>query len=142
VLTRLTGVADTLRFVCIANALFATGCLFLVNVILSPAAECKMRISLILLLGSCFGFMRYATTGETYIYSPCSFYWQAVAARSEKSLFSELPYWLLSPACFIKSVFSGGWAYWVSFWQLTVRGDSGIFSFMGSFPASFRLLTC
>ncbi|MDR1437328.1 MAG: hypothetical protein LBI65_04335 [Candidatus Symbiothrix sp.] len=63
----LLGSGNTLRLICAGNALFAAGCLFLVNAILSSAVERKMRAAVILLLGSCFGFMRYATTGETYI---------------------------------------------------------------------------
>jgi hypothetical protein len=67
VLVKLLGIVNILRFIYVSNALFAAGCLLFVNAILSSTVERKIRISLILLLGSCFGFMRYATTGETYI---------------------------------------------------------------------------
>jgi hypothetical protein len=66
-LTKVFAITETLWFICLMNALFAVACLLLMNVILAPFLEKRMRLWMLIFLGSCFGFMRYATTGETYI---------------------------------------------------------------------------
>ena len=83
-LQRVFGVSDTLAFICLMNGLFAVGCLLFSNAILFKFVDGKTRAYLLIFLGSCFGFMRYATTGEAYIvplfFSLCAS-WAALERR-------------------------------------------------------------
>ena len=58
---------NTLSFLCLLNALGAIGCLCVFRKILLFKLESEKVVPLLLLVGSCWGFMRYATDVETYI---------------------------------------------------------------------------
>lgn len=67
VCSQLFHIHDTLSFLCLLNALGAIGCLCVFRKILLFKLESEKVVPLLLLVGSCWGFMRYATDVETYI---------------------------------------------------------------------------
>ena len=67
ILTLTFGISDTISFMCCMNALFAVGCLFLMRSMLLSFTDSKITGILIIFLGSCFGFIRFATDAEAYI---------------------------------------------------------------------------
>lgn len=66
-LTRLFQFQDTLSMLCFVNAFFAIGCLFLLRHLLFPILERRSTAWVLIAVGCSWGFMRYATEGETYI---------------------------------------------------------------------------
>ena len=65
--TQLFNINVTLKFLCFSNSIFAVGCLLCFRKILLKQLS-QLDISYyILLVSSCWGFMRYATDSETYI---------------------------------------------------------------------------
>ncbi|MCC8146993.1 MAG: hypothetical protein LIO93_11295 [Bacteroidales bacterium] len=86
-LTKLFSISHTLKFISLMNGFFAVGCLLFSNAILSKYTSSLTRTFLLLFLGSCFGFMRYATTGETYIVPLFFSLWASWCAISKKSVF-------------------------------------------------------
>ena len=66
-ITQLFSIHDTLSALCFINALFAMGCLFLLRGILLLALDRRTVDWILVGIGSCWGVMRYATEGETYI---------------------------------------------------------------------------
>jgi hypothetical protein len=84
VLSQVLSISDTLSFISFMNGIFAIGCLFFMNAILSKYTSNATRFFTILFLGSCFGFMRYATTGETYIVPLFFSLWASWCAITKK----------------------------------------------------------
>ncbi len=121
-------ITNTLPFICIMNAVFAMGCLLFANAILSPFTSKRTRAMTLIFLGACFGFMRYATTGETYILPLFFSLWASWAAINRKST-----YWvalLASVACLFHQVHFFWWlgllffimaAYKDEWWKNFVR---------------------
>lgn len=67
-LVHLLPAMDALRLLQAMNALLGVGCLLLLGRIVLAVAECESAASsAVLLCGSCFGFMRFATDNEVYL---------------------------------------------------------------------------
>lgn len=64
---KLIHIQNVLNLVCIINALFAIGCLYCLRSILLYKLNKNSVGYILLLVGASFGFMRFATDGETYI---------------------------------------------------------------------------
>jgi hypothetical protein len=86
-LAKIVCAANVIRFISLMNALFAIGCLCLMKEILSVFSDKKTYVWTLIFLGSCFGFMRYATTGETYIVPLFFSLWASRTALFSKSVF-------------------------------------------------------
>ena len=67
IFTSFFNINNTLSFVCGMNALFAMLCLFITRLILLHYIDIKKTALYMFFLGSCFGFIRFATDGEAYI---------------------------------------------------------------------------
>ena len=80
-------ISNTLLLLSYINALFSIGCLFLINSILFSRVNAATRAWTLVLLGACFGFMRYATEGETYIIPLFFSLWASRAILLEKRIF-------------------------------------------------------
>ncbi|KAA6302610.1 MAG: hypothetical protein EZS26_001117 [Candidatus Ordinivivax streblomastigis] len=86
-IAKLFVVTHTLELIAFMNALFAVGCLLFANAILSKFVEKGTRLSAIIFLGFCFGFLRYATTGETYIVPLFFSLWASYCSLLRKKAF-------------------------------------------------------
>lgn len=64
---KIFNIHNTLSYICIMNAIFAIAALLIVNNILLKRKEEIPHIAFLLILAASFGFMRYATSAETYI---------------------------------------------------------------------------
>ena len=107
VLSKLFNINNTLVFICFVNALFAGGCLLTIRRILLHFTDNKTCAIALLFLGSCYGFMRFATDAEAYII-PLFF-----ALLGSKIIFSGrkfiLTSFLLSIACLFHQIFFFWW---------------------------------
>lgn len=65
--TSLFNIKDTLAFMNAMNAVFATACLLMTRAILLPFVSRRALTFVLLLVGSGYGFLRFATDSEAYI---------------------------------------------------------------------------
>ncbi|MCD8263818.1 MAG: hypothetical protein LUD02_06360 [Tannerellaceae bacterium] len=79
----------------------------MVNAICKERLELHYRIPLLILLGSCFGFIRYATEGETYILPLFFSLWASYSALQQKSIFKVAL--LASIACLFHQIHFFWW---------------------------------
>jgi len=107
VLSKLFNIINTLHFICFVNALFAGGCLLIIRQILRYFTNNKTCAFLLLFLGSCYGFIRFATDAEAYII-PLFFALLAskVIFSGEKFILTSL---LLSIACLFHQIYFFWW---------------------------------
>ena len=107
IFTNLFNINDTLAFLCTMNAVFATFCLFITRSVLLHYKDIKETALFVLLLGSCFGFIRFSIDGETYIlplfFSLCASY----SALKKKSVF--LISFFAATACLFHQMFILWW---------------------------------
>lgn len=87
VLVQALHVENTLLFMCHVNALFAVGCLIIARLILLSFTDKRTCTFIILFLGSCYGFARFATDNETYIIPIFFSLWASWAALKGKNVF-------------------------------------------------------
>ena len=107
VLSKLFGITKTLSFMCFVNALFAGGCLWIMRQLLSSFTGKKTYAFLLLFLGGCYGFMRFATDAESYIIALFFALWGSKAILSgEKIILTSL---LLSISCLFHQIFVFWW---------------------------------
>lgn len=122
VFVRLFHISNTLWALCFINGIFAIGCLFLVRSILKPMLG-KFKLGCILaLLGCCWGFMRYATEGETYII-PLFFSLMAsyVASRKQSVFRCSM---LAASACLFHQIHVFWWmGLALFFWKETEKSE-------------------
>lgn len=87
VLTQALHIDNTLPFMCRVNALFAIGCLLITRSILLSFTDKKTAALILLFLGSCYGFARFATDNETYIVPIFFSLWASREALKKKNVF-------------------------------------------------------
>ncbi|MCL2650712.1 MAG: hypothetical protein FWD60_06780 [Candidatus Azobacteroides sp.] len=107
VLSKLFGIHNTLSFICLINALFAGGCLWIMRRLLLSFTDNKTVAFILLFLGSCYGFARFATDAEAYII-PLFFALRGskVIFSGEKIISTSL---LLSISCLFHQLFVFWW---------------------------------
>jgi len=77
----------TLQVTCLINAFFAIGCLWWARKIFLVFTDEKTCAFVLLFLGSCFGFLRFATDGEAYIIPLFFSLWASFSLLENKSVF-------------------------------------------------------
>ena len=115
VLSKLFSINNTLLFICLVNSIFAGGCLFIMRRLLLSFTDNKTCAVILLFLGSCYGFMRFATDAETYIIPLFFALWGSkVIFYEEKIIPTSL---LLSISCLFHQLFVFWWiGLWVYIW--------------------------
>ena len=88
VIANLLNVKDTLSLMCLVNSIFAIACLFLMRSMLSTFMDDRKCAVLLIFLGSCFGFIRFATDNEAYIIPLFFSLWASRTILKEKNIFS------------------------------------------------------
>jgi hypothetical protein len=107
VLSKLFTIHETLPFICLINALFAGGCLWIMRRLLLAFTDNKTCAAILLFLGSCYGFMRFATDAEAYIVPLFFALWGSkVILSGEKFILTSL---LLSISCLFHQLFVFWW---------------------------------
>jgi hypothetical protein len=107
ILTRISGISNTISFMCFMNAMFAMGCLFLMRSMLLHFTDKKTATVLILFLGSCFGFIRFATDAEAYIIPLFIALWGIRRMLLKQHVFTVSL--LLSTACLFHQMYFFWW---------------------------------
>jgi len=103
----LFNISNTLLLLSYINALFSIGCLLLINSMLFPRVNTTTRAWTLVLLGACFGFMRYATEGEAYIVPLFFSLWASKTILFEKRIFKTAL--LASIACLFHQIHFFWW---------------------------------
>ncbi|NDW08885.1 hypothetical protein [Dysgonomonas sp. 520] len=119
----LFGISNILSAMIAVNAVFATGCLIVMRPILLTLTNDKMRCALLLiLLGSCFGFMRFATENETYIIPLFFSLWASLNYLRNRNIFTTSL--LAAIACLFHQIH---FFWWLGLMILALRtnGKSG-----------------
>ena len=107
ILSKLFGINDVLPFVCLINSIFAGGCLWIMWRILRPFTDSKTCAGILLFLGSCYGFVRFATDADAYIIALFFALWGSkIILSGEKTILTSL---LLSISCLFHQVFVFWW---------------------------------
>ena len=92
---------------CFVNAIFAGGCLLMMRQLLSSFTDKKTYAFILLFLGSCFGFLRFATDAESYIIALFFALWGSkVIFSGEKIILASL---LLSISALFHQIFVFWW---------------------------------
>ncbi len=60
-------IKNTLSLMCFVNSIFAIACLFMMRSMLAVFTDDRKCAIILIFLGSCFGFVRFATDNEAYI---------------------------------------------------------------------------
>lgn len=87
VLAHLLNIKDTLLLMCPVNSMFAVACLFLMRSMLRTFIDERHCAVLLVLVGSCFGFIRFATDNEAYIIPLFFSLWASCIALKKKNTF-------------------------------------------------------
>jgi len=108
---------ETLAVNCVINALFAIGCLWWVRKISLYFVDDKSSAFILFFLGSCFGFLRFATDGETYIIPIFFSLWASFTLLKKQIFVTGL---LASIACLFHQIhffwwFGLLWCIWVAY---------------------------
>ncbi|MDR2472706.1 MAG: hypothetical protein LBD53_03955 [Tannerella sp.] len=103
------GIYNTLILNQIINALFAVGCLLVMRALLRNTCGYVETSVLLLAMGSCYGFLRYAVSGETYII-PLFFSLQASLCALRYPNRAWLTGVLASTACLFHQIHVFWWA--------------------------------
>jgi len=107
VLSKLFSINKTLQFMCLINALFAGGCLWIMRRLLLSLTDNRTCALMLILLGSCYGFVRFATDVEAYIISLFFALWGSkVIYFGQKTILTSL---LLSVSCLFHQIFVFWW---------------------------------
>ena len=118
-LASLFHISNTLLLLSYINALFSIGCLLLINSMLFSRVSTTTRAWTLILLGACFGFMRYATEGETYIIPLFFSLWASRTILFEKRIFKTAL--LASIACLFHQIHFFWWLGLVFFVMLAFK---------------------
>ncbi|WP_321519878.1 hypothetical protein [uncultured Bacteroides sp.] len=106
-LAHLLNIKSTLSFMCVVNSIFAIACLFLMRSMLSKFMDdCKCAV-ILMFLGSCFGFIRFATDNEAYIIPLFFSLWASRTILKGKMIF--LPSLLAATACLFHQIHFFWW---------------------------------
>lgn len=103
----LLGIKNSLSAMIFVNGLFAVGCLIIMRSILLRLTSREVCAFAVLFLGSCFGFMRFATENETYIVPLFFSLWASLNyLRSKNNFTTSL---LASIACIFHQIHFFWW---------------------------------
>ncbi len=100
-------IKETLAFMCLMNSVFAIACLFLMRSMLSTFMDDRHCAVLLLFVGSCFGFIRFATDNEAYIVPLFFSLWASRTMLKNKNVF--LTSFLAATACLFHQIHVFWW---------------------------------
>jgi len=100
-------VKNTLPLMCFVNSVFAIACLFMMRSVLAVFTDDRKCAVILIFLGSCFGFLRFATDNEAYIIPLFFSLWASRTILIQKKAF--LTSLLASVACLFHQVHFFWW---------------------------------
>ena len=100
-------IKNTLSLMCFVNSIFAIACLFMMRSMLAVFTDDRKCAIILILLGSCFGFVRFATDNEAYIIPLFFSLWASKTILIQKQAFPTSL--LASAACLFHQVHFFWW---------------------------------
>ncbi len=121
ILLRALHTSSALSVMCAMNALFAGACLWMMRSILLKFIDDKTTAAWLILLGSCYGFMRFATDAEAYII-PLFFALCGSRALLKKQSFFVVSLFI-SMACLFHQLYVFWWIGLLVFTWISEKGN-------------------
>lgn len=106
-IAHILNVKNTLPLMCFVNSIFAIACLFMMRSMLTVFTDDRKCAVILIFLGSCFGFLRFATDNEAYIIPLFFSLWASRTILIQKKAFPTSL--LASVACLFHQVHFFWW---------------------------------